>query len=163
MKLWMIFRVAHSLGPDILVTFAGQRALESEENTLTTLTDSEGFSSDRSGTTRRVPIPVQAHYQVASRGAGASPGTHQVTLNAVIFLLDMAHGLNSLIDNPEYYYTAPSWETRRHGTRAPSGTDSLALEAMSEANSWGNYYQVVKSRGCTFPHCTVHAEGVHFL
>ncbi|KAJ4456060.1 hypothetical protein PAPYR_8822 [Paratrimastix pyriformis] len=30
------------------------------------------------------------------------------------------------------YYTAPSWETRRHGTRAPSGTDSLALEAMSE-------------------------------
>ncbi|KAJ4453857.1 hypothetical protein PAPYR_11582 [Paratrimastix pyriformis] len=118
MKLWMIFRVAHSLGPDILVTFAGQRALESEENTLTTLTDSEGFSSDRSGTTRRVPIrttqilwrgasAIQAHYQVASRGAGASPGTHQVTLNAVIFLLDMAHGLNSLIDNPEYYYTAP--------------------------------------------------------
>ncbi|KAJ4454565.1 hypothetical protein PAPYR_10686 [Paratrimastix pyriformis] len=126
MKLWMIFRVAHSLGPDILVTFAGQRALESEENTLTTLTDSEGFSSDRSGTTRRVPI--------------------RVTLNAVIFLFGQ-HGLNSLIDNvlvPQNWYhrsspnsrstttQPPSRETRRHGTRAPSGTDSLALEAMSE-------------------------------
>ncbi|KAJ4454367.1 hypothetical protein PAPYR_10946 [Paratrimastix pyriformis] len=115
-------------------------------------------------------------WQVAGREL--PPGTHQVTLNAVIFLLDMAHGLNSLIDNvlvPQNWYhrsspnsrstttQPPSWETRRHGTRAPSGTDSLALEAMSEANSWGNYYQVVKSRGCTFPHCTVHAEGVHFL
>ncbi|KAJ4454167.1 hypothetical protein PAPYR_11190 [Paratrimastix pyriformis] len=69
MKLWMIFRVAHSLGPDILVTFAGQRALESEENTLTTLTDSEGFSSDRSGTTRRVPIRTT---QILWRGASAS-------------------------------------------------------------------------------------------
>ncbi|KAJ4453828.1 hypothetical protein PAPYR_11602 [Paratrimastix pyriformis] len=33
----------------------------------------------------------------------------------------------------------PSWETRRHGTRAPSGTDSLALEAMSEGTGAHTY------------------------
>ncbi|KAJ4453593.1 hypothetical protein PAPYR_11896 [Paratrimastix pyriformis] len=87
---------------------------------------------------------------------GRPPSSHRVGASSKLVSPVIAQ-------QPEYYYTAPSWETRRHGTRAPSGTDSLALEAMSEANSWGNYYQVVKSRGCTFPHCTVHAEGVHFL
>ncbi|KAJ4453300.1 hypothetical protein PAPYR_12255 [Paratrimastix pyriformis] len=90
-------------------------------------------------------------------------GTCLLGLGRVVLVTDHSDTVERSLCNRSTTTQPPSWETRRHGTRAPSGTDSLALEAMSEANSWGNYYQVVKSRGCTFPHCTVHAEGVHFL
>ncbi|KAJ4455199.1 hypothetical protein PAPYR_9933 [Paratrimastix pyriformis] len=56
---------------------------------------------------------------------GRPPSSHRVGASSKLVSPVIAQ-------QPEYYYTAPSWETRRHGTRAPSGTDSLALEAMSE-------------------------------